>query len=64
VLVRHTEPDGARVVPAGRRPEEDATARGSGSHRLSALAHADALAVVGAEVTAVAPGDPVQVLLL
>ncbi|MET3975109.1 gephyrin-like molybdotransferase Glp [Cellulosimicrobium sp. 4261] len=64
VLVRHTEPDGARVVPAGRRPEEDATARGSGSHRLSALAHADALAVVGADVTAVAPGDPVQVLLL
>lgn len=64
VLVRHTEPDGAHVVPAGRRPEEDATARGSGSHRLSALAHADALAVVGADVTAVAPGDPVQVLLL
>ncbi|MGW9416887.1 molybdopterin molybdotransferase MoeA [Cellulosimicrobium funkei] len=64
VLVRHTDPDGAQVVPAGRRPEEDATARGSGSHRLSALAHADALAVVGADVTAVAPGDPVQVLLL
>lgn len=64
VLVRHTEPDGAHVVPAGRRPEEDATARGSGSHRVSALAHADALAVVGADVTAVAPGDPVQVLLL
>lgn len=64
VLVRHTEPDGAHVVPAGRHPDERTTARGSGSHRVSALAHADGLAVVGADVTAVAPGDPVQVLLL
>jgi molybdopterin molybdotransferase len=71
VLVRHTEPDGARVVPAGRhgRPAEDAPGtaarpHGSGSHRVSALARADALALVAADVTSVAPGDPVQVLLL
>jgi molybdopterin molybdotransferase len=31
---------------------------------VSALAHADALAVVGADVTAVEPGDAVRVLLL
>lgn len=85
VLVRHTDPDGAVVVPAGRHRGRDAErgavpdegpdagtgpgpdparTRGSGSHRVSALAHADALAVVGADVTSVDPGDPVQVLLL
>src|SRR5690606_14443683 len=67
VLVRHTAPDGTEVVPAGRarepRPGETPT-RGSGSHRVSALAHADAVAVVPADVTAVEPGDAVRVLLL
>ena len=67
VLVRHTVPDGNQVVPAGRhhdRGSDPAEARGSGSHRVSALAHADALAVVDADVTAVEPGDAVRVLLL
>jgi molybdopterin molybdotransferase len=73
VLVRHTEPDGDRVAPAARHHRSDDGAatgpgatrpRGSGSHRVSALARADALALVAADVTAVAPGDPVQVLLL
>ena len=67
VLVRHTAPDGTEVVPAGRarepRPGETPT-HGSGSHRVSALAHADAVAVVPADVTAVEPGDAVRVLLL
>lgn len=70
VLVRHLAPDGTHVVPAsGARPaagagRDGAPAGGSGSHRLSALAHADAVAVVPAEVGAVAPGDEVRVLLL
>lgn len=59
VLVRHAGPDDPRVVLA--RPQHG---RGSGSHRLSALALADAVAVVPAGVTAVATGDDVRVLLL
>ncbi|WP_083648794.1 gephyrin-like molybdotransferase Glp [Cellulosimicrobium sp. CUA-896] len=65
VLVRHVVPDGARVVPArGAHAPGDADGRGSGSHRLSALAHADAVAVVPADVVAVEPGDEVHVLRL
>lgn len=62
VLVRHTGLDDARVVPAGRHG--DGGGPGSGSHRLSALVHADAVAVVPADVTAVVPGDSLQVFLL
>lgn len=69
VLVRHAEPDGATVVPAGRHrgpddPPDPARTHGSGSHRVRALAHADAIVLVGADVTAVEPGDPVRALLL
>lgn len=69
VLVRHARPDGALVVPAGRHRgrgagTDPARTRGSGSHRVSALAHADALAIVRADVTTVEAGDTVQVLLL
>jgi molybdopterin molybdotransferase len=71
VLVRHLAPGDPRVVRAGgARPAEDgaggagAAGGGSGSHRQSALAHADAVAVVPAEVGAVEPGDEVRVLLL
>src|SRR5690606_4550431 len=60
VLVRHTEPDGIEVVPAGRHRARDAGSdpartHGSGSHRVSALGHADAIALVAADVTAVEP---------
>ncbi|WP_251149861.1 gephyrin-like molybdotransferase Glp [Cellulosimicrobium sp. Marseille-Q4280] len=61
VLVRHAGPDDARVVLA--RPVQRGR-EGSGSHRLSALAVADAVAVVPADVTALAEGDAVRVLLL
>ncbi|MCB7136106.1 molybdopterin molybdotransferase MoeA [Cellulosimicrobium marinum] len=60
VLVRHAGPDDARVLLASRATG----GRGSGSHRVSALAHADAVAVVPADVSAVGPGDAVRVLLL
>lgn len=41
-----------------------ATAGGSGSHLAGGLAVAEAYAVAGAEVDAVAPGDPVDVMLI
>lgn len=63
VLVRHVAPGDPRVLRASGAHREGAGA-GSGSHRLSALAHADAVAVVPADVTAVEPGDELRVLLL
>ncbi|MBD5785961.1 molybdopterin molybdotransferase MoeA [Cellulosimicrobium terreum] len=63
VLVRHVRPDDVRVVPATRAPGTG-VGQGSGSHRLSALALADALVVVPADVTTVQAGDEVRVLLL
>ena len=41
-----------------------ASAGGSGSHLAGGLGRAEALAVVAADVEAVAPGDPIDVLLL
>ena len=46
---------------AGRRTVRPAHRRGSASHMVSALAHADALAEVAADTTEVAPGDLVAV---
>ena len=58
-------PDGSPGgAPGVGRAGTGSRGRGSGSHRLSALAQADAVAVVPADVTAVAPGDEVRVLLL
>ncbi|WP_278235030.1 molybdopterin molybdotransferase MoeA [Isoptericola sp. AK164] len=49
-------PDKEQVVPVVTRPD-GVTPAGRGGHQLSALAHADALVVVPAEVAHVAPGD-------
>ncbi|MFE5207530.1 gephyrin-like molybdotransferase Glp [Streptomyces sp. NPDC056600] len=46
--------DGDRVTPVG----------GAGSHLVGALAQANALIVVGEDVTSVEPGDDVEVVLL
>ncbi|GII97932.1 molybdopterin molybdotransferase [Sediminihabitans luteus] len=50
--------DAERVTPVR------ATSGGSGSHRASVLARADALALVPEDVTQVRPGDRVEVVLL
>lgn len=51
------------VVDLAARTVRPATAGGSGSHLAGGLAHAHAFAIVPAEVEAVAPGDPLDVML-
>ncbi|MDX2376849.1 molybdopterin molybdotransferase MoeA [Microbacterium sp. LRZ72] len=54
--IDRADPAGWRVGPA--------TAGGSGSHLAGGLARAEAYAVVPADVDAVEPGDPVDVMLI
>ncbi|WP_265521716.1 gephyrin-like molybdotransferase Glp [Oerskovia flava] len=58
VPVVHT-PQGQVVPAAVRKP-----GGGSGSHLVSSLARADAVAVVGADVDEVRPGDTVRVMVI
>ena len=55
-VIDRTDPGSWTVAPA--------TAGGSGSHLAGGLARAEAYAIVGAEVEAVAPGDLVDVMLI
>lgn len=64
-----TPPPGRRqylpaVVDLVARTVRPATAGGSGSHLAGGLARAHAFAIVPAEVTAVAVGDPIDVMLV
>lgn len=66
-----TPPGRRQYLPAvidctepGRWTIAPATAGGSGSHLAGGLARAEAYAIVGAEVDAVAPGDLVDVMLI
>ncbi|MGP4002748.1 molybdotransferase-like divisome protein Glp [Streptomyces sp. 8N706] len=58
-------PKGKRQFLRGRYADgEVSPVGGSGSHLVKALAHANALIVVPEDVTSVAPGDQVEVVLL
>lgn len=49
---------------SGRTVRPVLTAAGSGAHRIAALSRADGLVVVDEQVTAVRPGQPVEVATL